>query len=132
MNTEKKHILIIDDDQQIRRLFGAKLATAGFEVMYATGGNEGRELARRFQPDLILLDIRMPDGDGYTVAKRLREERQTAALPVVFLTNEDFSLEAEKWMKELFVSDYIHKSVDLDELVRRVKAIFTKRAGKNE
>lgn len=119
-----KHILIIDDDQQIRRLFGAKLAAAGFEVIYSGNGSEGRELARRFQPDLILLDIRMPDADGYTIAKRLKEERQTAGIPVVFLTNEDFSLEAEKWMKEVFVSEYIHKSIDLNMFIERVRNIL--------
>lgn len=117
----KKHILIIDDDSAMRRLFGGKLASAGFEVLYAADGNEGREIARRMQPDIILLDIRMPDPDGYTVARRLKGEPKTSHIPIIFLTNEDFTPEAEKAVKELWVADYIHKSVDLNELVSRVK-----------
>lgn len=121
---DKKHILIIDDDDMLRRLFGGVLTTAGFEVIYAANGDEGRETARRLQPDLILLDIRMPGSDGYTIARRLREEKETANIPVVFLTNEDLSLEAEKAAKEVFVKDYIHKSIDLNEFVAKIKKIL--------
>ncbi|OGZ99273.1 MAG: hypothetical protein A3C07_00465 [Candidatus Sungbacteria bacterium RIFCSPHIGHO2_02_FULL_47_11] len=118
------HILLIDDDATIRRLFGAKLASVGFEVLYAGSGEEGRETARRLKPDIILLDIRMPGTDGIKTAERLREEEQTKQIPIVFLTNEDLSLEAEKAMKELWVADYIHKSIDLDEFVKRVEKII--------
>ena len=122
--SDKKHILIIDDDDMIRRLFGGVLGSAGFEVIYAANGDEGRETARRLQPDLILLDIRMPGSDGYVIARRLREEKQTAHIPVVFLSNEDLSLEAEKAAKEVFVKGYIHKSIDLKEFVAKVKKIL--------
>ena len=114
------HILMIDDDPDISRLFGGKLATAGFDIMYAYEGNEGRELARRFQPDLILLDMRLPGSDGMVVAERLKSERQPAHIPIIFLTNEDWTQEAQKASKELWVIDYIHKSIDLDEFVKRV------------
>ena len=124
MATKKTHILIIDDDDLIRRLFGGKLASAGFEMLYAQDGDEGREVARRLQPDLILLDIRMPGTDGYVVARRLKEEPKTSNIPVIFLTNEDFSVEAEKAVKELWVVDYIHKSIDLKEFVERIKKIL--------
>lgn len=127
----KPHILIIDDDQDISRLFGGKLATEGFEIMYASEGNEGREFARRFQPDLILLDIRLPGEDGMAVAKRMREEPQTKTIPIIFLTNEDFTLEAEKAAKELWVVDYIHKSTPLSEFVHRVKKRIQKPEEKN-
>ncbi len=116
-----KHILIIDDDPAMRRLFGGKLAEIGFEVLYGRDGDEGREIARRFQPDLILLDMRMPKTDGLEIARRLHGERQTAGIPIVFLTNEDLSMEAEKYFKELLVRGYIHKSIDLDEFAKRVQ-----------
>jgi CheY-like chemotaxis protein len=119
----KKHILIIDDDQMTRRMFGGRLALAGFEVLYAADGNEGREIARRMQPDLILLDIRMPDPDGYTVARRIKNEEKTAHIPIVFLTNEDFTPEAEKAVKEMWVADYIHKSIEPKDLVQKVKKL---------
>lgn len=119
-----KHILIIDDDPALRRLFGAKLATAGFEVIYAPNGNEGREMARRFPIDLILLDINMPEPDGYKVAERLREEPRTKNIPIVFLTNQDLTPEAEKAVKECWVTDYLHKSMDLNEFVKKIEEIF--------
>jgi DNA-binding response OmpR family regulator len=118
------HILFIDNDEAIRRLFGGKLAAAGFEMMYSDNGNDGREIARRMQPDLILLDIRMPDPDGYTIAKRLKDEPKTAEIPVAFFTNEDMTPEAEKMVKDAWVVDYIHKSINLDDFVKRIKKIL--------
>ena len=130
---EKTHILMIDDDPAFQRLFGAKLATVGYEMLYAHDGETGREMARRFHPDLVLLDIRMPGTDGYTIAQRLHEEKQTKDIPVIFLTNEDMPLEAEKWAKEFMVKDYIHKSTDLNEFVERVKKVVKpKKDGKGE
>lgn len=124
MEDKKVHILIIDDDEDLRRLFGGKLATAGFEILYGSNGDDGREIARRMQPDLILLDIRMPGNDGYTIARRLKGEPATKNIPVVFLTNEDLTAEGEKAVKELWVVDYIHKSIDLNEFVERVKKVL--------
>ncbi|TSC78936.1 MAG: two-component response regulator [Parcubacteria group bacterium Gr01-1014_29] len=122
---KNNHILLIDDDPAIQRLFGAKFASAGFEVMYAHDGDSGREMARRFMPAVILLDIRMPVTDGYTIARRLKTEPKTKDIPIIFLTNEDFTPEAEKAAKEVWVSDYVHKSMDLDEIVKRVKKVIT-------
>lgn len=119
------HILLIDNDAAIRRLFGGKLASAGYEILYAEDGADGREIARRMQPDLVLLDIRMPFPDGYTVAKWLHDEPKTANIPVVFLTNEDLTPEAEKMVKDAWVTDYIHKSMDLGEFLKRVKKILS-------
>jgi DNA-binding response OmpR family regulator len=121
---KNKHILMIDDDPAIQRLFGAKFASAGFDVMYAHDGHSGREMARRFMPDIILLDLRMPETDGYTIARLLKTEPKTKDIPVVFLTNEDFTPEAEKAAKEVWVSDYLHKSMDLNEVVKRVKSVI--------
>lgn len=119
-----QHILIIDDDAAVRRMFGSKLASAGFEVLYASDGNTGREMARRIQPDLILLDIRMPGADGYTIVQRLKQEKVTKDIPVVFLTNENMSLEAEKAIKELWVIAYIHKSIDLNDFIKQIKQVL--------
>lgn len=124
MTVPKNHILMIDDDAAIQRLFGAKFASAGFEVMYAQEGHTGREMARRFQPDLILLDIRLPETDGFTIARLLKTEAKTKDIPIIFLTNEDFTAEAEKAAKEVWVADYIHKSIDLNELVKRVQNVL--------
>lgn len=124
MASKKEHVLLIDDDPVMLRLFGAKFASSGFEVLYATDGEEGRKIAGRLFPDIVLLDVRMPGDDGFTIARKLKTEPRTKDIPVVFLTNEDFSVAAEKGAKELFVDDYIHKSIDLNELVKRVKQII--------
>lgn len=129
---KKTHILMIDDDAVIRRLFGGKLASAGFHMSYAADGNEGREMARRFQPDLILLDIRMPDTDGYQVASRLHDEPKTKNIPIVFLTNEDITPEAEKALRETWRAGYLHKSMDLNDFVKEIKQILQGKRPKSQ
>jgi len=126
MNTlfKKNHILIIDDDEVMRRLFGSLLGNAGYEVLYAPDANQGRELARRFQPNLILMDIDMPGTDGIKASSRLKNETLTADIPIVLLTNSDLSIEAEKWMKEFSIIDYIQKGINNDEFIKRIKSIF--------
>lgn len=114
---KKVHILFVDDDEVVRRLFGAKLAATGFEVTYAKDGNEGREMARRFQPDLILLDLDMPIMDGTKTISLLKDEQQTAHIPIVLFTNSDLSIETEKLMKEMGVTEYISKAVDSDKFI---------------
>jgi CheY-like chemotaxis protein len=121
-----KHILIIDDDPTSRRLFGSLLGSAGYEVIYAGNGDLGREMARRFHPDLILLDINMPGSDGIKTADLIRNEPGSPAadVPIAFLTNADLSLEAENWMKGVGVTNYIQKGVDNEEFIARVKKIL--------
>ena len=114
--TGKIHILYADDDEIIRRIIGGELAKCGFEIIYATDGNEAREMARRLRPDLVLLDYRIPVFDGLKVATYLKNEDPTKDIPVIILTNEDVSLEAQKIWKEMGVDAYIHKSADFSEL----------------
>ena len=119
----KKHILLADDDHATRRLFGSKLASAGFEVLYATDGNEVIEMTRRFLPNLIVTDIDMPNTDGITAAYKLRADPQTKNINIIFLTNADISMETEKVMKELVGANYIPKSIDLSEFIEHVKKV---------
>jgi CheY-like chemotaxis protein len=130
---EKKfHILIIDDDAVMRRLFGGLLGKVGYEVIYAKNGEEGRETARRLHPDLILMDMNMPGEGGLKTADRLRNEPSPATdIPIIFLTNEDLPIEAVKWMKEFGISDYIHKSASNEDFVERVKKVLDTMPKKN-
>lgn len=123
---KKVHILIIDDDEVMRRLYGSLLAKGGYEVIYAPNAIEGRELARRFQPELILMDMNMPGEDGLTASDRLKKEKETANIPIVLLTNADLSIEAEKWMKEITIDAYIQKGVSNEEFIMRVNNIISK------
>src|SRR3989344_3671321 len=113
---EKVHILYADDDQIMRRIIGGELARHGLEVIYASDGNEAREMARRLMPELVMLDYRMPIFDGLKVTSYLKREAPTKNLPIILLTNEDVSIEAQKFWKELGLDAYIHKSADFQEL----------------
>jgi DNA-binding response OmpR family regulator len=105
----KMHILLVDDDEDTHRIFSAYLVEAGFEVLHAADGNEGREMARRFHPDIILTDNRMPMIEGIPMIGMIKREEETKDIPVVLLTNDDLSIEAEKVLRELG-ADYLHKA----------------------
>ncbi len=129
MEPVAKHILMIDNDETTRRLFGSLLGTAGYEVIYAENGIQGREMARRLHPDLILLDINMPGSDdGFRTAHMIKSDKDSASanIPIVFLSSADLPLEAEAWMKdEAFgVMDYIQKGVSNEKFIERIKEIF--------
>lgn len=121
---KKKHILFADDDPATQRLFGAKLSSAGFEVLYAKDGNEELEIAKRLQPDLIITDLDMPNTDGIEAIYRLRKDPATKDTPIIILTNADLSVTAEKALKEVRGAEYMPKSVNLEEFIERVKKLI--------
>ncbi len=126
MNGSKQvHALLIDNDEALLRLFGGYLQKAGFEVLYAHDGNEGRETARRLQPDIILLDLTLPIMDGYEVTARLKAEQPTKHIPIIILTSTDMSQESEALLKQQGADDYIHKSVQDEELIARTKKVLS-------
>ena len=115
-------ILLVDDEPAMLRLFGGKLINEGFEVLYAHDGNEAREIARRIDVELILLDIRMPIMDGIETLQRLKSEEITKDIPVIMLTSEDLSMEAEDLIiKDAGAESYIHKGVPLNVFIESVK-----------
>ena len=79
-------MLVVDDERAIRLLCRINLAASGMEVLEAEDGRVGLELARKERPDLVLLDVMMPEVDGWTVARELAESDETRDIPVVFLT----------------------------------------------
>jgi DNA-binding response OmpR family regulator len=79
-------VLVVDDERAIRLLCRINLAASGMEVLEAEDGRVGLELARKERPDLVLLDVMMPEVDGWTVARELAENEATRDIPVVFLT----------------------------------------------
>ncbi len=113
-------ILAIDDDIEVVSLLKQSLERYGYEVMTAQSGPEGLEKAFSRKPDLILLDIIMPDMDGLSVLRQLRSESSTCSMPVILLTakgrTEDI-FEAEKYRP----TDYIVKPVALKDLLRLIK-----------
>jgi CheY-like chemotaxis protein len=121
---KKKHVLFADDDPVIRRLFGSRLVLAEIEVLYATDGNEAVEMTKRFLPDLIIMDIDMPNMDGIAAAYALKSDSQTKDIHIIFFTNSDLSVETEKAMKEFVGADYMSKSIGLAEFVEQVKKVI--------
>jgi CheY-like chemotaxis protein len=120
----KKKVLTIDDDPLIQRLFGGRLANGGYDALYAHTGDEGRAVARRLQPDLILIDVHMPGNeDGFQTAMRLRSEEETKSIPISLLSSADLSLEAEQAAKQMGI-EYMHKSIEEAEFLERVKKML--------
>ncbi len=109
-------ILAIEDDIEMLTFLGILLQTAGFEVLQASSAAEGLRLARQMQPSLVLLDVMLPDMDGWEVCERLR---QIGPMPIVFVTVLRSSQDQSKAMA--MGDDYIVKPFDPRELVRRVR-----------
>lgn len=84
--SKKTKILLIDDHRTVQRLMEAILRIRGFQLIYAENGREGIGMARQEQPDLILLDVMMPELDGFKVCQYLKEDELTREIPVMFLT----------------------------------------------
>jgi two-component system, sensor histidine kinase and response regulator len=114
-------VLVIDDHEQNIRLVGQVLATAGYDIAPALSGHEGIELALASPPDLILLDMRMPGFDGFSVLAALREVPSVRDVPVIFLTaNADRDSLIRAFSSGAV--DYIVKPFVADELIARVRA----------
>lgn len=111
-------ILVIDDEEPTVQLIAMLLERRGFEVIKAYRAEEGLRKAYRYQPDLVLLDIMMPDMDGWEVCKRVRE---MSDVPVIFLTARGEVRDVVRGL-EMGADDYVVKPYDNDELVARVKA----------
>lgn len=111
-------ILVIDDEEPTVQLIAMLLERRGFEVIKAYRAEEGLRKAYRHQPELVLLDIMMPDMDGWDVCKRLRE---MSDVPIIFLTARSDVKDVVKGL-EMGADDYIVKPYDNDELVARVRA----------
>jgi len=111
-------ILVIDDEEMTVQLISILLERRGYEVIKAYRAEDGLRAAYRTHPDLILLDIMMPDMDGWEVCRRLRE---LSDVPVVFLTAKDDVRDVVRGL-EMGADDYVVKPYDNDELVARVRA----------
>jgi DNA-binding response OmpR family regulator len=118
---EKKKILVIDDENDIREALHSALVAAGFEVFLAEDGNAGIHKALIHRPDLILLDILMPNKNGHETLHELRKDTWGKNVPVLFLTNYDDATNITTSVG-LKGNDYIIKSqTDLETVVKRVK-----------
>ncbi len=116
-------ILVVDDDMIASKMTMRILERSGFSVQVANSGLEGIEKAREFQPELILLDKRMPKMDGFETLAHLRENPQTSEIPIVFLTSDDDS-DNEIHCFEVGASDFITKPFIPDIMIQRIMRII--------
>ncbi len=120
---ERARLLIIEDDPDIAEMLRLYFHNLGYHVEVANRGQEGVEKSRQETPHLIILDIMLPDIDGYEVFQRIRRHPRTSHIPVIFLTQRD-ERDARIQGLELGADDYITKPFDMEELRLRVKNIL--------
>ncbi len=120
MTDIKPKILVVEDDLDVAEMLNAFFCDQGYEVFTVNWGKDGVRSCQTVHPDLIILDIRLPDIDGYEVASRVRGDRRTAEIPIIFLT-EKRSRSDRLLGLEIGADDYITKPFDLQELRLRVK-----------
>jgi two-component system OmpR family response regulator len=119
-------LLIVEDEPNILELLAASLRYAGFEVCTASNGTEAVEAAHRHRPDLIVLDVMLPDMDGFDILRRLRGGGTYT--PVVFLTARDATEDKIRGLT-LGGDDYVTKPFSLEEVVARIRAVLRRTAG---
>jgi CheY-like chemotaxis protein len=117
---QKKRILIVDDERDIVKVLMIRLQSSGYEVTTAFDGAQGVFMAHKEKPDLIILDIRMPAGDGFSVTERLKNSSHTWNIPIIFLTGSP-EKDAEERAMALGARFYIKKPYDPEELLDAVK-----------
>ena len=113
-------ILVVEDDTDVANLLRFFFESQGYEVTTAATGNRALEVCRRELPNIVVLDIQLPEIDGYEVCRRLRENLRTSHIPILFLTQRDERSDKIAGL-ELGADDYITKPFDIDELKLRVQ-----------
>ncbi|MEU0566125.1 response regulator transcription factor [Nonomuraea sp. NPDC005983] len=120
MTAPEARLLVVDDEPNIRELFSASLRMAGFEVLTAADGMEALRVAEQSAPDLVMLDVMLPDLDGLAVAGRLRSRGRR--VPVLFVTAKDTP---EDRIAGLGLGeDYVTKPFSLEEVIARIRAVL--------
>lgn len=120
MSEQKPTILIVEDDLDIADMLTAYFRVQGYDVMTVNWGEDGVRSCQTSLPDLVILDIRLPDIDGFEVARRLRSTRRTQEIPIIFLTERRERLDRLRGL-ELRAEDYITKPFDIQELRLKVR-----------
>jgi pilus assembly protein CpaE len=123
-------ILIVDDDLETLRLVGLMLQRQGYQIIAANNGTQGLTMARIETPDLIILDVMMPDMDGYQVTRQLRRETDSANTPILMFTAKS-QVDDKVAGYEAGVDDYLTKPVHPAELVAHVKALLARSKARN-
>lgn len=120
----KKKIMIVDDEENILELVKAVMEREDFLAIPVSSGKECLEKLKEIKPDLILMDMMMPEMTGKDTTKRIRENTKTKSIKIIFLTVARLSEVGMEELKKLNVLDYITKPFDNDDLVKRVRKVI--------
>ncbi|MFH1524206.1 MAG: response regulator [Chloroflexota bacterium] len=123
----KKLILCIEDEQEMIDLIRLILSRHGFEVRGATGGKEGLEIIRKDHPDLILLDLMMPEMDGWEVYQQMKADETIKNIPVIIVTAKAQSIDKVLGLHIAKVDDYISKPFSPQELLSSIEKVLDKK-----
>jgi DNA-binding response OmpR family regulator len=126
MSKKTKRILCIEDEQEMIDLIRLILSRRGFEVDGANGGKKGLELIRKNIPDLILLDLMMPDMDGWEVYQQIKADEVLRNIPVIVVTAKAQSIDKVLGLHIAKVDDYIAKPFSPQELLASVETVFSR------
>jgi len=119
-----KRILIVDDDLQVQKLLTVMFSSKKFETKTASSGFEAGAKVVKFKPDLILLDLFMPEVSGFEVCKQIKKDSETSHIKILALTGYDSKVNRERIM-EAGADDYMAKPVEKDVLLRHVEDLLS-------
>jgi two-component system response regulator VicR len=123
---KNKHILCIEDEQEMIDLIRLILTRRGFDVTGANGGKQGLEAIRAQKPDLVLLDLMMPDMDGWEVYQQMKADETTRDIPVIVVTAKAQSIDKVLGLHIAKVDDYIAKPFSPQDLMNSVDAVLAR------
>ena len=126
--SDKRRILCIEDEPEMIDLIRLILERKGFEVLGAVGGKEGLSAIRREKPDLVLLDLMMPDIDGWEVYRQMKADEEIKDIPVVVVTAKAQSIDKVLGLHIAKVDDYVTKPFGPGDLLEAVDRVFEKQA----
>ena len=126
MNKPSKRLAYIEDEEEMIDLVRLILGRHGYTVLGATGGRDGLNLVRKEHPDLVLLDLMMPDMDGWDVYHQIRSDELTRDIPVIVITAKAQNIDKILGLRIAKVEDYISKPFSPQELLDRVEQVLSK------
>lgn len=118
-------ILLVEDNEMNRDMLSRRLERKGYQVIIAVDGNQGVEVARANKPDLILMDMSLPELDGWEATRLLKTDAETAKIPVIALTAHAMSGDREKAL-EVGCNDYDTKPIEFPRLLGKMQALLSK------
>jgi DNA-binding response OmpR family regulator len=124
---EKRRVVYIEDEQEMIDLVRLILNRRGFEIIGANGGRDGLDIVRHVLPDLVLLDLMMPDMDGWDVYQQMKADEATQNIPVIVVTAKAQSIDKVLGLHIAKVDDYISKPFSPQELVDSVEKVLVRR-----